>query len=1752
MFEKFRKSKACKVMSVFIAFNFLTEVFSLKVAQAITTGPTHPEVQSFEPVDASEMVDLFSGDFTYNIPLLDVEGYPVNIFYHSGNTMEDEASWVGLGWNINVGSVTRTIRGLPDDFNGDTVETVLSMKPNRTYGVTVGAEGEIFGSNVGLGGSIGLTYNNYVGLGIEQSFGTTFSLGEKNGTRLTGSLGVRSSNTGGTSLTPGLSLSCRENGAKIGGSLSAGLTINSREGMSYYNFGMGMKAAPGKAFNFSTTIPVGPNTYIPETDFPHRSKSITLEGEIGGTCYGFDVSFQGSAYYNEQTLATQTMRSKSYGYLYSEKGFSRNDALLDFNREKDGVFSRNTPALPVTNYTYDVYAVSGQGTGGIYRPYRSDYGYTYDPEVESTSDSYSIGLEADFGCMVKGGADVIKTDVTGMTGRWDNDITKQLCFTSGKKSSDKDYLYEPYYFKKQGDIVPDPMAEIPGPEELSQFDSLGAYRAVRANLDGDTKFDVKTNGQLIGNDFSSEYHKKQRHRRQKRKESIQTLTKEEIERYYEAKIDQIENFDQFKPHHILQIIVTNPDGTRYVYGQPGLQSQQIEVTFNASGRTVVADKGQVSYDAGKDNSTSNDLGIDHYYRKRTIGKYVHNYYLTEVLSADYVDVTGDGPSDDDMGTFVQFKYSSDRSLWRAPFEESKANYSEGLKTKSGSLKGDEKGSYIYGDKYYCILDTIKTKNYIVVFTKEDSRRDCRNVQGENGGLQQPSAGGPPCLEKISLFSKPDLYENKENAFPIKEVHFEYNYELCPGVPNFEGSESGKLTLEKLYFSYGKSNRGRFSPYIFGYSETNPSYCPVCSDRWGYYKPNTGGYGLLSPLSNIEYPYAEQDKESADENMSAWNLCNIRLPSGGSIHIEYESDDYAYVQDKHAAQMMRIDAIGEQSPVFTQFATLTHESKLYFRLPDVMNEWTTEQVQELFSRSPKLYFRSMARVNNSNTNQGYEYVSGYADIAECGIYSDNNIKYIYLILEPVKVGNLNTEINPISAAAVLFGRIHTPDEIYSTWQPGDNPEEVLKGLINTSGFSGIKEAINGQEEYLYNHYKIGTGCYVPKTWIRVPVPDGHKLGGGARVKEISVTDNWDEMNPGSGLAHTYYQHYKYETTNSNGEVISSGVACYEPAAGGDENPLKLPVYMGNENPPVAPEDRSYLETPFGESFFPAPSVGYSKVTVENRIPESSITRHQNGYKVHEFYTAFDYPVITEQTEMQRFEHKSSLTGNLLKINVRDFFTASQGYAVMVNDMHGKPKAVWEYAETGKGPVKGVEYFYKDNGTASSEFERIRGNRLENNFTVIKQDGSISETLMGVDFDFMNDSREHYTQTSSMGVQLQVYGFMLFIFPIAVPAPWPVYNSSKSQFRSIVTTKVIQQYGILDQVISYNEGSRQSTKVLALDHQTGEALLTSTTNEYKDPIYKFEYPAHLAYQGMDGDFRNINAECQVRIDISNKVIHPASSELLVPGNELGLYRDGDYFYAWVWKDDNGDFYLLNRGDELLEAGEYAAQVLRSGYRNLQTISIGEIVSMTNPLGWSFENITASDKILDASAATYNDHWQAYCQGSGAPNNPFLTGNEGSWRFSAKHYFNSEREQASPQSNIRTDGTYHEFSPCWKPDNESYYWTYDDTYWTWQTKASKFSSTGFEIEQVDKLGNYTSVLYKYNNSLPVAIAKNARHDNIAYDGFEDYFSPESFDGHFDFKSVVNVQQKLSTGHRHTGKYSIEVSGNSVISKTCEVKQN
>ena len=109
-------------------------------AFALTSGPSQPEFSSFEPVGTSDLVNKFSGDFSYAIPLMEVPGpqgssYPLTLAYQSGANAEDEASWVGYGWNLNTGAINRSARGLPDDLSGEPTTYFNKVPKNYTIGV---------------------------------------------------------------------------------------------------------------------------------------------------------------------------------------------------------------------------------------------------------------------------------------------------------------------------------------------------------------------------------------------------------------------------------------------------------------------------------------------------------------------------------------------------------------------------------------------------------------------------------------------------------------------------------------------------------------------------------------------------------------------------------------------------------------------------------------------------------------------------------------------------------------------------------------------------------------------------------------------------------------------------------------------------------------------------------------------------------------------------------------------------------------------------------------------------------------------------------------------------------------------------------------------------------------------------------------------------------------------------------------------------------------------------------------------------------------------------------------------------------------------------------------------------------------------------------------------------------------------------------------------------------------------------------
>jgi hypothetical protein len=1725
-------------------------------ALALTGGPSQPEVQSFEPVGVSDMVDLFSGDFSYNIPLFDIDGYPVNISYHSGISMEQEASWVGLGWNINPGAINRNMRGLPDDFNGDEVVKEQNMKKNQTVGISCGYSGELFGfDKANFTARLGIKYNNYTGVGIERSFNVALSSSNKYGGSGCVSLGITSSSEDGLSLQPSVSLSQSvgktEKSTKLG--VSLGASFNSRAGLSSLTIkpditqNLGVKNKSSRMFK-SASLPSGGSTfnfgqqcYSPSLDFPMENLSITANFKFGLEASGYAGSIAPGGYYMEQGQLTKSIASPAYGYMNAHNGQKNPLAMMDFNREKDGSFTRSTYNLPITNLTYDLYSVSGQGTGGSYRPFRSDVGHVFDIASYSTSDGYSGSVEMAAGNLFKGGTDLVVNSAYSQSGDWSSSKAyENTSFQSNGPNAD----YEPFYFKEANE-----KSVNSDPAFVSRY---GGFGATKYEINGDVEFDAKATGKLKNLDgtLKEVSPSDQRKRRDKRSQTITVLTNREV---YEGmglfggsagsgvKNNFVNGNMQNIGHHIGQITSMNTDGKRYVYAIPVYNKEQQEVTFavgkpvgGGSARTSIAN-GLVTYSPGQDNSLKNKMGLDNYFSNTKMPPFAHSYLLTAVLSSDYVDVDGNGPTDNDLGNFTLFDYTEIADYkWRTPVDRNKAKFSQGLLADIN----DDKASYVYGVKQLYFLNTISTKNQIAEFHKSN-RFDGYGVNDENGGIT--NGAGQFCLHDIEV-------KSKATGYLIKGIEFEYNYDLCTNTSNSKATaySNGKLTLQKLFFYYQDTRKTKYNSYDFKYntnvSSENPTYVAQNMDRWGNYKrANPISHAGVGPQLDY-FPYTNQycSQTTNDEDASVWSLKEIKLPSGGKIKIDYEADDYAFVQNKQASQMY----LFSDPLITTQNQIIGSNFNFSLKIPtDALGPIV--KIEDLLPDDKMVFFKFKMLIKQGTTpsNDLYDYVPGYAevDIANSSIVGT----YAKIAFVPVTLDdnttNSPTMVSPIVKAALQYGRLNVPRVAWN--QPNASAsigQQVVSSLVNSSFFSTIQQAVMGPNKFLYGN---GTGKFVTadlsNSWIKLKNINGKKIGGGSRVKKIILNDDFNTMT--GEESSEYGQVYTYTTKDNKGRLISSGVASYEPQLGGEENSLREPFFTETKKL-LAPDDEHYCEAPFGESFYPSASVGYSAVKVENYYPDPSnfslpftnvgIDNHKTGYVLNEFYTAKDFPTISERTDLEAIEHKTNPFDikSLFNVETRNHMTVSQGFYVELNDMHGKSKAVRTFNNRNQ-LISSVEYYYK-----SSPYGKTGSKRLTNNVTLINPNGGVQNGEVGVFFDAVGDLREQSTESQTNGVNINCD--IIFVgFPVMTVVPIPSFANDKTQFRSASMTKVVQRFGILEKTISKLDGSTVTSSDLAYDSESGEVLLSQTINGFNDPVYNFKFPAYWYYDRMGPVYKNIDYTQTLNL-INGSASLPQGNNLFVEGDEVELQTIPlvsntaiNYYKVWITKSQKDQIQTLDASGNVVPNDTYVAKVIRSGRRNMQTMEMANVVSMINPIGSIRSNVY--NRVISAKAIEYQDKWNINCKCliPSGNNNPYVFGLQDNWKPLRNYEYLGLRGQtnANGNSDIRNDGFYVSYNPFYR--NFGGKWKLNAQGWTFVSEVSEASPYGVELETKDALGRYNSNTYGFNQTLITASASNSKYREMGFESFEQNSNSCTPDEHFRWPF------SLLSSNAHTGRYSMYV---------------
>lgn len=367
-----RKPALLRVASAFCLLSVVSNILTPTVSYALTAGPTSPEATSFEPIDTTDMVNLPTGDFTYNMPLIEVPGpgggYPLSLAYHAGIQPDVEASWVGLGWTLNPGAINRTVSGHPDDTDGTVTSARSFWKGETEWHAEIGVTAGMFGAP-NKTANLSINHDTYRG------FAGQISLGGLSATFTDNKVGASSNMVSmlknGTwksvdfsSAAPGL---VNKRFGQIMNSINAtGATIKSFKN----SLGHLRSAIKGDVDNSQAGNLTSKGFTIPTTQLP-TSYWLGFDISVGASYkrYKIDESVSantyGTLYFPTQKLSVTNANTRAfdtYDLPYVE-------IPLSGTPEPPIVFGDDERYFAGTFADYDTYNVTAQGLAGRMRPY---------------------------------------------------------------------------------------------------------------------------------------------------------------------------------------------------------------------------------------------------------------------------------------------------------------------------------------------------------------------------------------------------------------------------------------------------------------------------------------------------------------------------------------------------------------------------------------------------------------------------------------------------------------------------------------------------------------------------------------------------------------------------------------------------------------------------------------------------------------------------------------------------------------------------------------------------------------------------------------------------------------------------------------------------------------------------------------------------------------------------------------------------------------------------------------------------------------------------------------------------------------------------------------------------------------------------------------------------------------------------------------------------------------------------------------
>ena len=919
-YHMFRRTRLIRYIAVFLLVNTFYFTFLPTISWALTTGPHQPEYTSYEEPGSTDMVNLLTGDFTYSLPLVEVPGpeggFPVELSYHSGIGLEQEASWTGLGWNFNPGSITRNVTEYPDDANGETFQIHRSDQDLARGWVTripgIGQFG--WDSNAGKYGSfsilglVGASYNsNGVDAGV---LGVQFG---SSGVTVNPQETIRGVTTLATLGTSNIAQASVEVAKQFAWEAAVDAAFTASFGVGSPNFNVGgywqvTKKTKKKWFKTKYWV------WLDQTRYEDMYGTLFM-GNMPTALTDSDF---------EPNISGSTTRVFVEPLASNDKG-----AASDMYYSWDG--TNYIDSFEPSHLALDNYNVNGLGVSGNMAPYRLDVGSLAFPRMMN-EDHTKIAMARFNDNNFLGNSSLYKVQF-----KFDDLASNSYYHHVGGTGTSGSYTFNlnSTQYGIDHSLISNELYYSLSDPTLAVTTNLMENRSTGEGLNNNRLSLGKhvewfTNSEIINNkpgflDFQDDAASSSFRSSLSREFLAQsTCPGGQCADIGDKKIFLLPtDAGKFSPGQSVEVTYWSDCGTGITFSTNvstnGVNSDHIIIDdFNGLSSSCnisyVAVKGTAdnlsSSAIGGFNVTREDGQTFHYAlpvynwgnftyiedladpdkitRITQNDPFAKTWLITAITGPDYIDRNSNGMVDSgDWGKWIKFNYAkTDDYKWRMP-------YTGEIVTSDNLSKTFSEG---YRQSYF--LNSIQTRTHTALFAK-GTRLDARSAgkhplrldevillrNGDYQALITPTGQGGQGIDADQAIMTTDLAAKAAFLDPvtIRKIRLGYNYELCQNTPNSLEANKGKLTLKTVNLG-GRNGSILFPDYKFSYA-SNPDYHKDKWDGWGmYYSAGT------SAVNSHQAPFGNQDGV-------AWSLTNIRTPLGSEIEIQYERDEYHSVADR---------------------------------------------------------------------------------------------------------------------------------------------------------------------------------------------------------------------------------------------------------------------------------------------------------------------------------------------------------------------------------------------------------------------------------------------------------------------------------------------------------------------------------------------------------------------------------------------------------------------------------------------------------------------------------------------------------------------------------------------------------------------------------------------------------------------------------------------------------------------------------------